>query len=135
VAFTTFRQAAAKETIVTHFVTQSGYTEERRGRTKVGSPQTSVRLYLFDRTADSVISVKTEHLPGLKDMPDYWEDYPEKKPAEDKITSREVSFSAPVWNKLNDEALVIARAHDNKDRWICLLDPATGSLERAGPAA
>ena len=128
VAFTSFRQATGKETSVTHFVTQSGYTEERRGRTKVGSPQTSVKLYLYDRTSDTVISVKTDHLTGLKDLPDYWEDYPEKKPAEDKIIQREVSLSAPIWNKLNDEALVIARAHDNKDRWLCLLNPATGSL-------
>ncbi len=128
VAFTLFRQAAGKETSVTHFVTQSGYTEERRGRTKVGAPQTSVKLSLFDRTSDSLISVKTGNLPGLKDLPGFWEDYPDRKPAEDKITNREVSLSAPLWNKLNDEALVIVRAHDNKDRWICLLDPATGLL-------
>ena len=44
VVYTLFRQAVAKETSVTHFVTSSGYTEERSSRSKVGSPQNTVIL-------------------------------------------------------------------------------------------
>jgi Tol biopolymer transport system component len=35
----------------------------------------------------------------------------------------------PVWNETEDLAVVVAMSHDNKDRWILLLDPATGNLE------
>jgi dipeptidyl aminopeptidase/acylaminoacyl peptidase len=129
VVYTLFRQTTAKETSVTHFVTASGYTEERSARTKVGSPQNTVILSVYDRTTQKSITVKTDNLPGIQDLPDFWEDYPDKKPADDKITKRTVNLSAPVWNNANDMALVVVRAHDNKDRWICLLDPATGTLQ------
>jgi dipeptidyl aminopeptidase/acylaminoacyl peptidase len=128
VAFTTFQQPTARETSVTHFVTSSGYTEERSARTKVGAPQSVVKLALFDRETGNVIRVGTDNLPGLKDLPDFWEDYPEKKPAADKVSDRLVNFSAPLWSPKNDVALVIVRAHDNKDRWICLLKAEDGSL-------
>lgn len=129
VAFTTFQQATARETGVTHFVTGSGYTEERSARTKVGAPQSVVKLSLYDRETGQVIRVKTDNLPGLKDLPDFWEDYPEKKPAADKVSDRVVNLSAPLWSPKEDKALVMVRAHDNKDRWICRLDPADGSLK------
>lgn len=129
VAFTTIQQATAKETSVTHFVTTSGFTEERSARSKVGSPQNVIRLSVFDRHENKVTRVNTDNLPGIKDLPDFWNDYPDKKPAEDKIVNRVVNLSAPVWNAKYDKALVVARAHDNKDRWICLLDPSDGSLK------
>jgi dipeptidyl aminopeptidase/acylaminoacyl peptidase len=128
IAYTTYFQPEAAVTGVTHFITASGYTEERTARSKVGSPNSIVRLSLYDRTTGKVIQVRTDQLPGLKDLPDFLDDYPEKKPAEDKIENRTVNLSSPVWNGENDRALVIARAHDNKDRWICLLDPSTGIL-------
>jgi dipeptidyl aminopeptidase/acylaminoacyl peptidase len=129
IAFTTFRQASGKETAVTHFVTRSGYTEERQGRTKVGSPQPLVALSLLDRNTQKVTEVKTSGLSGIRDLPDYLDDYPHKKPQDDKISDRIVNLSAPIWNRTSDEAIVIARAHDNKDRWICLLDAETATLQ------
>ena len=129
VAFTTILQATALETNVTHFVTGSGYTEERSARSKVGAPQNVVKLSLYDRETGKVTRVSTGNLPGLKDLPGFWEDYPDKKPAADKISDRIVNVSAPVWNKKEDKALVIIRAHDNKDRWICLLNPTGGILQ------
>jgi hypothetical protein len=129
VVYTLFRQAVAKETSVTHFVTTTGYTEERTSRTKVGSPQNMVMLSVYDRTTQKSITVKTDNLPGIQDLPDFWEEYPDKKPTGDKITNRTVNLSVPVWNNANDLGLVVARAHDNKDRWICLLDPESGTLQ------
>lgn len=129
IIFTTIQMAAPKETGVTHFVTGSGYTEERTARSKVGSPQNVIKLSVYDREEQKVIRVNTDNLPGIKDLPDFWNDYPDKKPAEDKIAARTLNLSAPVWNAQNDKALVIARAHDNKDRWICILDPEEGSLK------
>lgn len=129
VIFTTIQQATAKETNVTHFVTSSGYTEERQARSKVGSPQNVIRLSVFDRHENNLTRINTDNLPGIKDLPDFWDDYPDKKPKEDKISNRVVNLSAPVWNPEFDKAIVVARAHDNKDRWISVLDPLDGILK------
>lgn len=128
VAYTTFRIGTGRETLIPHFVTASGYTEDYASRTKVGSPQSSGRLNIYNRHTRKWNEVSTDSLPGIRDLPDFWKDYPAAKPTPGKIPVRAVSLSAPIWNGNNDLALVVARAHDNKDRWICLLDPETGQL-------
>ncbi len=118
-----------KQTSVTHFVTESGFTEERQGRTKVGSPQTEVEMAIFDIENNKIIKIKTEQIPGLKEQPDYLKDYPERMPKDSsEIKNRPVNITGPVWNETKDLALVAALSRDNKDRWILLLDPATGNL-------
>jgi dipeptidyl aminopeptidase/acylaminoacyl peptidase len=129
IAFSSIQPATAKETGVTHFVTASGYTEERAARTKVGAPQAVSRLSVYDRVEKKVIPVKTDSLPGIKDLPDFWEDYPDRRPSAEKAPNRLVNVSGPVWSPSGESALVIVRAHDNKDRWICLLNPLDGSLK------
>lgn len=129
--FTTFLSAqGGKQTSVTHFVTESGFTEERPGRTKVGSPQSEVEMAIFDIENNKVIKIKTDQIPGLKDLPDYLKDYPERMPKDSsEIKNRPVNIMGPVWNETKDLALVAALSRDNKDRWLLLLDPATGNLE------
>ena len=120
----------AMPTAVTHHVTESGYTEERRARTKVGSPQTNVEMGIFDVTNNKTVNINTEQIPGLKDLPDYLEDYPDKMPKDSAETkNREINLLGPVWNPTEDIAVVVALSTDNKDRWILLLNPATGDLE------
>ena len=128
IAYTTFSQGGGDPTSVTHFVTESGYTEDQAARTKVGSPATQMKLFVYDRVNRKVIAVKTDSLPGIRDLPDYWADYPNRKPSADKVEPRQVSLSSPVWNQTEDKAIVIVRAHDNKDRWICILNAANGEL-------
>lgn len=82
-----------KSTSVTHHVTKSGYTEEQKTQTKVGSEQTRVEMAIFD------------------------------------IENRDISLLGPVWNETKDLAAVVALSKDHKDRWILLLDPATGKLD------
>ena len=128
IVYTTFNQGGGDPTSVTHFVTGSGYTEEQAARTKVGSPVTQMKLFVYDRLNRKVMAVKTDSLPGIKDLPDFWADYPDRKPAPDKVEPRQVSLSSPIWNATQDQAIVIARSHDNKDRWICILNAANGKL-------
>ena len=121
---------AVKTTSVTHFVTESGYTENRDGRTKVGSAQSKIEMGIFDTENNKTIQIKTEDIPGLKDLPDYLKDYPGRMPKDSsEIKPREINLAGPVWNETRDVAVVVALSRDNKDRWILLLDPSTGNLD------
>ena len=42
------------------------------------------------------------------------------------LGTRDIQLQAPVWNEAGTKAFLVARAADNKDRWILALDPATG---------
>jgi len=131
VVYTTYeRPQNAEPTSVTHFVTESGYTEGKEGRSKVGGPQAKVKMGIYDVEKDTTIAIKTEEIPGLKDLPEYLNDYPDRIPVDkSKIENRGVNLLGPVWNKEKDKAMVVALSQDNKDRWILLLDPATGNLD------
>jgi dipeptidyl aminopeptidase/acylaminoacyl peptidase len=120
----------AKNTSVTQWITESGYTEEDNARAKVGCPETKVEMGIFDVKNNKIINIETSLIPGLKDLPDFLSDYPGKMPKDSsEIKEREFNLLGPVWNETEDLAVVVALSHDNKDRWILLLDPATGTLE------
>ncbi|HOA39415.1 MAG TPA: prolyl oligopeptidase family serine peptidase, partial [Flavihumibacter sp.] len=120
--------ANAKSTIVPAYVTESGFTENIPARTKVGAPMGVQELFLFDRRKDTVYSIKTDSIPGIRDLPDYVSDYPVKFAADiKKPPVRQVSFSGISWAPTGTYAVVDIRAVDNKDRWLMLLD-STGKL-------
>jgi dipeptidyl aminopeptidase/acylaminoacyl peptidase len=131
IAYRLFKPATTgKTTVVPVYVTESGYTEELTGRTKVGSPQGSQELFVFDTKVDTVLPVKIDSVHGIKDLPDYLKDYP--KQFEQKLKNpavRSVSFTGPYWSPKGTYAVVDMRAQDNKDRWLMLLDPNTGKLK------
>ena len=131
VIYTTYQSPqGTKSTSVTHHVTESGYTEEKDARTKVGSLQTKVEMGIFDLDSNKIVTIEMSKIPGLKDQPDYLKDYPEKIPKDSsKIKDRKINLLGPVWNESEDLALVVALSLDNKDRWILLLDPVTGNLD------
>jgi dipeptidyl aminopeptidase/acylaminoacyl peptidase len=130
--FVTYRlykaPAGEKNTIVPDYVTESGFTTDIPGRTKVGSPQGTYEFFVFDREKDTVISVKTDNIPGITDAPDYVKDYPAKDTARRKTPLRGVIISGPSWSDKGKYAVVDIRSQDNKDRWLMLLDAATGKL-------
>jgi dipeptidyl aminopeptidase/acylaminoacyl peptidase len=129
VAYRMTRQPAnTKNTIIPNYVTESGFTTDINGRTKVGAPQSASELYIFDREKDTVFLVKTEVIPGVSDATDFAKDYPSKDTSKRKALPRAVSVRGPVWNDQGTQAVVEIRSADNKDRWIMLLDPATGKL-------
>ncbi|NLR79940.1 S9 family peptidase [Chitinophaga eiseniae] len=112
-------------TIVPEFVTASGYTTDIPTRDKVGSPQGSYESYVYDRQRDTVLPVKTDDLPGIKDQPDYVKDYTKK----DTPAVRDVQVNGPWWSDQGTHAIAEVRSQDNKDRWMVLLDAATGTLK------
>ena len=102
-----------KTTIVPNFVTESGYTEDISSRNKVGDVQNSVRL--------AILNVETGEVK--------WADAGQKIPpekGETKEKDRDVHLFQPVWSEDGTKAAMLARAADNKDRWILALDEATG---------
>ncbi len=124
VTYNLFSHGTAKGTIVPAFVTESGYTTDLSGRTKVGQPQGTSAFYLYDRRRDTVYEIKTDHIPGIRDLPPYLKDYPEalQKMRKDSAL-RSVSVSGISWSPGGKAGIVEIRAKDNKDRWIMLLNP------------
>ena len=132
------RPAGARNTIVPNYVTYSGFTEDIPGRTKVGAPEGSYSFYVFDTEKDTAIEVKTDQIPGITDLPDYVKDYPAPAKAKDSTRSgrghsrtdslRSVVFNGPHWSEGGTHAVVEVFSQDHKDRWLLLLDPATGKL-------
>jgi dipeptidyl aminopeptidase/acylaminoacyl peptidase len=130
VAYRLTRQPAnAKGTIIPNFITESGYTTDINGRTKVGAPAAASELYIFDKLRDTVYPIRTNGIPGIGDAPDYAKDYPSKDTGRARAASRAMSFRGPVWNEQGTRAIVEVRSADNKDRWLMLLDPVTATLK------
>lgn len=116
-----------KSTIVPSYVTESGFTTDINGRTKVGAPQSSSEIFVYDRIKDTIYTFPADSLPGIQDPPDYLADYP--KPTEKRRPAkRAVSFINLTWSPKGSNAVVDIRSQDNKDRWLMLLDTATGKL-------
>ncbi|HET7896807.1 MAG TPA: DPP IV N-terminal domain-containing protein, partial [Flavisolibacter sp.] len=124
------KQAAnAKNTVIPNYVTETGFTTDINGRNKVGAPLGSTELYLYDTEKDTAYAVKTANLPGITDRPEYTKQYASTDTARKKPGSRTVSFMSTKWNEAGTKAVVDIRSTDNKDRWMALLDPATGNLK------
>lgn len=119
----------SKNTIVPNYVTESGFTEDIPGRTKVGTPQNSQEFFVFDTMKDTVFQVKIDSIPGIKDLPDYVKDYPAVLAEKTKNPPvRPVSFQNASWSPAGAYAVTEIRSQDNKDRWLMLLDGTTGKL-------
>ncbi len=117
------RAANAKNTIIPNYVTESGFTTDIPGRTKVGAPLGTSEFFIFDAVRDTVIKLQTDQLPGIADRPDYAAADTSKK----KV-SRSVVVYGPFWNNQGTNAVVDIRSDDNKDRWLMKLDAATTKL-------
>lgn len=128
VSYRLFRPAGGgKNTIVPSYVTETGFTTDIPARTKVGSPQGSSELFVYDRIADTIISLKPDStLEGIRDVPAYFKDYPKEWEKRNKARAmRAVSASAMNWSPKGSHAVFELRSQDNKDRWILLFDTAT----------
>jgi dipeptidyl aminopeptidase/acylaminoacyl peptidase len=119
----------ATSTIVPDYVTSSGYTEDIPNRTKVGSPQSTSESFIYDRQRDTVYSIVTKDIPGIKDIPAFYNDYPKELERIKKAnTDRKTDITAPYWSPDGKYAVVNIESQDNKDRWLMKLDAATGKL-------
>ncbi|HMO63140.1 MAG TPA: prolyl oligopeptidase family serine peptidase [Ferruginibacter sp.] len=119
---------AAARTIVPDYVTETGFTTAIPSREKVGRPQGSSVFYFFDRQKGSAMAVDLNILPGLKNMPAYYNDYPQLL-KDSSSFKKNVSVLAVAWNNIATTALLDIRSTDFKDRWLVQLDTGSGKIE------
>ncbi|MGB0525954.1 MAG: prolyl oligopeptidase family serine peptidase, partial [Flammeovirgaceae bacterium] len=130
VSYKLTKRSKAKRTKVPNFVTESGYLEDINARMKVGTPQDTYEFWVYDCEKDSTYQVDVKQLEGIYDKPKFKEDYHTGDDAynDQYEQPREVNVHGPVYSS-DGKALVDIRAMDNKDRWVAVLDLATGTLE------
>ena len=132
----------SKNIIVPNYVTESAYTEDIPGRTKVGDVQNRTRLVIIDvATGESRNVDHGQKLPAAPSAQRTEMNATERTQAEARTTTeptrtqaaqprdREVQLAQLQWSEDGKNAVLMARAADNKDRWIMLLDPATGKTK------
>ena len=116
-----------KNTEMPNYLAASGYVEMERARPKVGSPEGTLTLWVYDREKRTAYPIKTDDLPGLHDVPAYYAEY-NRTP---ELHTRDISFSYQgiTWSPDGQYAVSQITANDNKDRWIVQLDLAEGNIK------
>ncbi|HVQ40146.1 MAG TPA: prolyl oligopeptidase family serine peptidase [Pyrinomonadaceae bacterium] len=150
----------AKNIIVPNFVTESGYTEDINLGTKVGDTQTRTRLAIVNVETGEVKNVdhgqrevappvrtrtelnSTEQAQRERGDPQARTEQPPQEGGQQgrrgesersqQPRDREVQMSQLQWSEDGKNAVLMARSADNKDRWVLLLDPATGKTKVLG---
>jgi dipeptidyl aminopeptidase/acylaminoacyl peptidase len=134
----------AKNIIVPNYVTESAYTEDIPGRSKVGDTQGRTRLMIIDvesgetKNVDHGQKLPADPSPQRTEMNSTEQSPPERgeartgesqrsQPAQPR--DRNVQLSQLQWSEDGKNAILSARAADNKDRWVMLLDAATGKTK------
>jgi dipeptidyl aminopeptidase/acylaminoacyl peptidase len=129
VIYITQKPSDDKRTSVPEYVTESGYTAEISSRPKVGTTDASQgKLNIYDIGKDSVYQVSTADIPGINEQPAFLESYSRKAESKDRA-GRSLSFGMPVWSSDGRYAALELFSADHKDRWIMLLDAASGKLK------
>jgi len=126
-----------KNTIVPNYVTESSYTEDIGSRSKVGDTQNRLRLAIV--AVDNGEVKWVDHGQKLAPPPaekagdgDGTSHGPQASgrsgqgPQANEPRERDVQLSQPIWSEDGSKAVLMARAADNKDRWVLALDPSTG---------
>src|ERR1043166_2256312 len=132
----------SKNTIVPNYVTESGYTEDIPGRTKVGDVQNRTRLVVIDAETGETKNVdhgqKLPATPAVQRTEMNATEQAQRERGGTTYVRNGVDLGVPVpkdrdvqlaqlqWSEDGQHAVLMARAADNKDRWVMLLDPATG---------
>jgi dipeptidyl aminopeptidase/acylaminoacyl peptidase len=138
----------SKNTIVPNYVTESAYTEDITGRTKVGDTQGRTRLTIINVETGETKNV--DHGQRLPAVPatQRTETNPTDQPQRERSESdqgqargqgerpprppqrdRDVQLAQLQWSEDGKNAVLMGRSVDNKDRWVMLLDAATGKTK------
>jgi dipeptidyl aminopeptidase/acylaminoacyl peptidase len=137
----------AKNTIVPNYVTESAYTEDISGRTKVGDTQGRTRLMIIN--AETGDTKNVDHGQKLAASPQAQRtelnttDQPQRersdseqqargqgeRPPRPQQRDRDVQLAQLQWSEDGKNAVLTGRSADNKDRWVMLLDAATGKTK------
>ena len=138
----------AKNTIVPNYVTESAYTEDISGRTKVGDTQARPRLMIISTETGDTKNVdpgqRLAAAPAAQRTETNTTEQPQRERSESEQgqergqnerpprptqRDRDVQLSQLQWSEDGKNAVLMGRAADNKDRWVMLLDAATGKTK------
>lgn len=111
-----------ESTEVMNFISADGKAQSFKARPKVGHPDRTHRLGIYDLKRDTLYFADFSTLPEIRKRPAYLnstEEYDEDR----KIIMHPLKFNSS--GSLNAFDI---RSYDNKDRWISALDLETGQL-------
>jgi dipeptidyl aminopeptidase/acylaminoacyl peptidase len=108
----------SRQTMVPNWVTTSGYTEPLNVRNNVGDAQMEGRMAL--------VTLATGEVRWLELTPK--SNAAADTGTADKYAGKIASTNFLGWNRDGTKGLITALSYDFKDRWIHLLDAATGTL-------
>ncbi len=129
ISYRLYKPGSRKSTIVPNYITESGFTTDIPGRSKVGEAPASMEFYFYDLGRDSAYKVIIDSLQGMRDIPAFYKDYPKQLAAAEKANKiRNVGFVRYTWSPDNKNAVLDIRSDDNKDRWLARWDSATKKL-------
>ena len=130
VTFLLTDRANAKRTKVPDFVTDDAYVEDLNSRPKVGSPEDSYKMGIYNIAKDTSYFLDLTTLEGIMDKAAFLSEYHRDTiPFEGQYEEpKSVYFSGPFFSK-GGKAFVVIRSLDNKDRWIALINLEDGSLK------
>ena len=100
------------------YVTDDGYSQTKKARSKVGRPDPKHTLHMIDFNSNMQYNIDISGLTGIKEAPDYFKYYPENKAPEMKSVIYHNHGSSPDGKLF----LIEIKSYDNKDRWICTVD-------------
>jgi dipeptidyl aminopeptidase/acylaminoacyl peptidase len=119
----------AKNSIVPNYVTESAYTEDIPARNMVGDNQSRSRMAIISVETGEVKFVDHGQTSAAKSSgAQTVTPTPEatlQGQAQARASERSLQLLSPLWSEDGKNAVLIARAADNKDRWIMKLDPVT----------
>ena len=102
---------AGRRADVPNYVTESSYAEMIPTRTNVGDAQQTGKLAIIDLQAKTAVWADASFVPPAKEG--------DKAP-------RPASWTMPELSDDGKFAVAAVRSEDNKDRWLVVVDPATG---------
>ncbi len=131
ITFSVTTEIPGEDSDVPNYVTASGKVETLKSRPKVGGGQNETTLAIWDRERDTVYYVDTKNLEGIRQKPLFWNDYHRDTVAWDPLfkNPKPVNVLSPIFSE-DGKAVVVVLSHDNKDRWICLLDLNAGEIKQ-----
>ena len=109
-------ELTARNQDVPNYVTRSAYPEMITGRTNVGDVRSRTRLASLDIASGKTTWADASAFAGVE----------RKKPSETTDTPRVLDWSLPDQSDDLSQAVVSIRSQDHKDRWLAVVDPATG---------
>ncbi|MHA7813338.1 MAG: S9 family peptidase [Phycisphaerales bacterium] len=129
------KRADDKRDIMPNYINEDGYVSTSSIRTKVGlQTETPIAFHLLDLNNERVIDISLDDLPTIKDDPLAWlknkdeqasdsiEQAEKEAEAKENAKPRPVSSFGARWSDSGRYAAFMLRSHDNKDRWIVLID-------------